>query len=241
MKTVMHWSVAIVVFLAFPFTTTAAERHSVRLADGSDMEFALALPEGFEPQKRYPAVLAISGGEQTIEGAISFVERFFEEEASRRGYIVFGAATEYNGVRPIVGRFADDTLLPQFMDAMLAQYNIEQDKFHIAGFSAGAEAAFRVAVRHPHRFRSLTAMSSYAHETDQPSLGNLRGIAVQILIGGSDVYYHEGAAHTRDLLQAAGIPVYFEIIPEAAHALAELRTPDGQRHLWDKMTSAPIN
>lgn len=239
MHNLTHRLAALALIAATATPAMAAERHTVTLADGSEISYALALPPGFNPEASYPALLAIPGGEQTIEGALSIVERSFEAEAGKRGYIVFGASTEYNGVRPMFGPYADDTLLPQFMDALLKLYHIEDGRFYLAGHSAGGETVFRIGVRHPEMFRSLTSMSSYAGDEDLASLPALKGLPVNMFVGEMDTAYHSGAAQTRDLLLAAGVDVYFEIVAGAAHSLAPLRAQEGQVFLFDKITGTP--
>lgn len=224
---------ALLVALAAP--AEAVERKKVTLADDSDIYYALALPPGFDASKTYPALLAIPGGEQTIEGALSMVERF-EPEAAARGMIVIGVSTEYNGVRPMYGPYADDTLIPQFLDAMVNLYPVEGGMFYVTGHSAGGESAFRVAVRHPQWFNSITTTSNHAHELDMPALGILKDLPVNLLVGELDTPYHAGAMQTRDLLLAAGGDALFEIRAGDQHGMASLRTPEGLAHLFDLIT-----
>ena len=226
---------ALVLALALAAPVQAVERKKVTLADDSDIYYALALPPGFDATKTYPALLAIPGGEQTIEGAMSMVERF-EPEAGARGMIVIGVSTEYNGVRPMYGPYADDTLIPQFLDEMLKLYPVEGGVFYVTGHSAGGESAFRTAVRHPTMFASITTTSNHAHELDMPALGVLKDIPVNLLVGELDTPYHPGAMQTRDLLLAAGGDVTFEIRAGDQHGMNSLRSPEGLAYLFDLIT-----
>lgn len=216
----------------------AAERHSVILADGTELDYALALPDGFDPNATYPALLALPGGEMTIDGAVRFVERFWQAEAAKRGYLVFGPAALWGGERPFIGQFADDTLLPQFIDRMLAQYHVAEERFDLVGFSAGAEAAFRTAMLHPGLYRSVTVLSGWAEDAATVErLARLRGLPVAMYGGELDAYVTPYMQENRDMLVAAGVEVYFEVVPGAYHRLESLRTPEGQARLFDRISA----
>jgi hypothetical protein len=105
MGRLMRRLAAVAVALCLAGAAVGAERMTVTLADGTEMEFALALPADFRPDATYPALLVIPGGEQTIEGAIGQVERLWETEAARRGYLVFGLSALWGGERPFHGQF----------------------------------------------------------------------------------------------------------------------------------------
>lgn len=224
-----------VALLCLGSAASAAERKTVTLADGTEMEFALAVPPDFQPDATYPALLVLPGGEQTIEGAIGQVERLWQTEAARRGYLVFGLAALWGGERPFHGQFADDTLIPQFLDQMRAQFQIENDKFHLAGFSAGAQSAIRIAALRPELFRSLTVMSGYE---DDPAviarLPLLKELPIAMFAGQNDQYVAAEMVKNGHALEAAGIKVSFDVIPGAGHSLTELRTPQGQAYLFDR-------
>ena len=168
--------------------------------------------------------------------ARSLIERLWQTEASRRGYLVVSPAALWGGERPFIGDFADDTLLPQFIDAMNGQFHVETGRFHLAGFSAGAEAAFRVAVRHPELFRSLTALSGYAGDpADIARLPVLDSLPIAMFVGEHDIYVAPGMERNRDVLEAAGIAVHYEVVAGSYHRLEALRRPEGQAHLFDRI------
>ncbi len=213
----------------------AADLFKIALPDGTDGRYAVALPPGFDPAKTYPTLLAIPGGEQGIEGAVSMVQ-YLEQEAGKRGMILIGLSTEYNGVRPMYGPYADDTLIPMFMDEILKSYPVEGGKFYITGHSAGGESAFRVAIRHPEMFRTITSTSSYVADEDLPSVAVLKDIPINLFVGGQDYAYHQGAKQSLDLLTAAGADVYHEVRGTDQHSIFSLRTPGGQAFFFDKIT-----
>jgi len=234
----MGWLV-LAASLCLAGAASAADRLSVVLADGTELDYALALPDGFDPEATYPALLALPGGEMTIDGAVRFVERFWESEAAKRGYLVVAPGALWGGQRPFIGQFADDTLLPQFVDRMREIYRIETGRFHLVGFSAGAEAAFRTAMLHPELYRSVTVLSGWAEDAATvETMARLRGLPVAMYGGELDVYVTPGMQENRDMLVAAGVDVTFEIVPDAYHQLQSLRTPEGQARLFDRIVGA---
>jgi poly(3-hydroxybutyrate) depolymerase len=59
--------------------------------------------------------------------------------------------------------------LPEFLKAILADYKIQDGKFHIAGPSNGGIAAFHVAAANPQYFLSVTAFPATCGSRRTPS------------------------------------------------------------------------
>src|ERR1043166_2697840 len=55
---------------------------------GTTVHYKIVLPDGYDPAKEYPAVLAFGGGPQTMNTVESILMRNFRAEAEKRGYIV---------------------------------------------------------------------------------------------------------------------------------------------------------
>src|SRR6266850_8447448 len=79
--------------------------------------------------------------------------RNLRAEAEKRGYIVVAPAA------PDDQLFFEDgaRIFPEFLKMILADYKIQDNKFHIAGPSNGGIAAFHVAAANPQYFLSVTA------------------------------------------------------------------------------------
>jgi len=84
-------------------------------------------------------------------------------------------------------------------------------------------SAFVVAIRHPQRFHSLTALAGFpVEQADFDRLDRLRNVKVAMLVGDGDRYWKEGMEKTRDRLASLGKTVYFEVIPRNGHFLPDL-------------------
>jgi pimeloyl-ACP methyl ester carboxylesterase len=204
----------------------AAEFRSMRMSDGTEIAYALGLPEGFGGDKTYPALLAFPGGRQdkeSVEGALS---RFWEREAVKRGYIVFSPAAPPG--KPFYESGAD--LIPEFLERQRAAFKIEGGKFHVAGSSNGGVSAFVVAIRHPELFHSLTVLAGFPIEqADFERLDRLRGVKISMFVGDGDLYWKEGMEKTRQRLASFGKPVYFEVVPRNGHFLPALSFENSAR------------
>ena len=59
---------------------------------GTTVHYKVVLPNGYDPGKTYPAILALGGGPQTMNTIDSILTRNFRAEAEKRGYIVVAPA-----------------------------------------------------------------------------------------------------------------------------------------------------
>src|SRR6478736_5067649 len=56
------------------------------------VHYKVVLPNGYDPAKAYPGILALGGGPQTMNTVDNVLDRNFRAEAERRGYIVVAPA-----------------------------------------------------------------------------------------------------------------------------------------------------
>src|SRR5436189_4463078 len=59
---------------------------------GTTVHYKVVLPNGYDPGKAYPGILALGGGPQTMNTVDSILMRNFRSEAETRGYIVVAPA-----------------------------------------------------------------------------------------------------------------------------------------------------
>jgi len=120
---------------------------------GNTVRYKVVLPNGYDPAKTYTAILAFGGGPQTMNTVDGVLNRNFRAEAEKRGYIVVAPAAPGDQL------FFEDgaRIFPEFLKMILADYKIQDNKFHIAGPSNGGIAAFHVAASNSQYFLSVTA------------------------------------------------------------------------------------
>src|SRR3954453_13210220 len=59
---------------------------------GRTVRYKVVLPNGYDPAKTYPAILAFGGGPQTMNTVDGVLSRNLRAEAEKRGYIVVAPA-----------------------------------------------------------------------------------------------------------------------------------------------------
>src|SRR5262245_16148542 len=76
---------------AFAMVVTAARAEVIdgtKIANGMTVQYKVVLPNGYDPAKAYPAIVALGGGPQTMNTVQNILNRNFQAEAESRGYIV---------------------------------------------------------------------------------------------------------------------------------------------------------
>lgn len=205
---------------------SAAESAHLRLSDGTELDYELILPAGFQRERDSPALLAFPGGRQDAESVRGALSRFWAAEAARRGFIVFSPVAPPG--KPFYAAGAD--LIPEFLQRQLAAYRIEGNRFHVAGHSNGGVSAFAAAVRHPELFHSLTVLAGFPVEpADFQRLERLCNLRVTLFVGDRDLDWKEGMEKARDRLAAAGAQVHMEVLPRNGHLLPGLSFENSAR------------
>src|SRR4051794_31483419 len=112
-------ALAIAGTLALPLRSLQAEviEKTAKVADLT-VHYKIVLPNGYDPAKTYPAILAFGGGPQTMNTVDSILSRNFRDEAEKRGYIVVAPAA------PDGQLFFDegDRIFPDFLKVIEADY-----------------------------------------------------------------------------------------------------------------------
>ena len=112
---------------------------------GTTVHYKVVLPKNYDAGKAYPGVLGFGGGPQTMNVVDSVIARNFRDEAEKRGYIVVVPAAPNDQLFFEGG----ERIFPEFLKQILADYKIQDNKFHIAGPSNGGIASFHVASLNP--------------------------------------------------------------------------------------------
>src|SRR5580658_6114874 len=91
------------------------------------VHYKVVLPNGYDKAKAYPGILAFGGGPQTMNTVDGVLKNNLRPEAEKRGYIVVAPAAP-DGVLFFEG---GERVFPEFLQKILAEYKIEDNKFHI--------------------------------------------------------------------------------------------------------------
>jgi len=183
------------------------------------VEYKVVLPNGYDPAKAYPAVLAFGGGPQTMKTVDSVLNRNLRAEAEKRGYIVIAPAASGDELFFEGGA----RIFPEFLKMMLKDYKIQGNKFNIAGPSNGGIAAFHVAAAYPQYFLSITAFPGYMWEPSEAKLKAISNMCVFMYVGENDPYmWHEEMKREAEFLRSQGTIARYTVEKGQPHRLETL-------------------
>ncbi|HXD74189.1 MAG TPA: alpha/beta hydrolase-fold protein [Vicinamibacterales bacterium] len=193
---------------------------------GTTVQYKVVLPAGYDPAKSYPAILAFGGGPQTMNTVDAVLNRNLREQAEKRGYIVVGVAAPNGDLFFEEG----DRIFPAFLKAILADYKIQDGKFHIAGPSNGGIAAFHVAARNPEYFISVTAFPGYMWEPNTAKLQAISKMCVFMYVGENDEYrWHGEMKREVEFLKSKGTVARYTEEKGQPHRMETLAGPGAAR------------
>jgi poly(3-hydroxybutyrate) depolymerase len=201
---------------------------------GTTVHYKTVLPDGYDPAKPYPAILAFGGGPQTMNTVDNILNRNFRAEAERRGYIVVAPAA------PDGDLFFEDgaRIFPEFLKMILADHKIKDDKFHIAGVSNGGIAAFHVAAANPQYFVSVTAFPGYMWRASGAKLSAISKMCVFMYVGETDPYmWHNEMKKEAEFLRSKGTVARYAVEMGQPHRLETLAGANAGR-LFDGFEEA---
>jgi poly(3-hydroxybutyrate) depolymerase len=202
--------------------------------NGTAVHYKVVLPNGYDAARTYPAILAFGGGPQTMNTVDSVLTRNLRAEAEKRGYIVIAPAAPEGELFFEGGA----RIFPEFLKRMLADYKIENGRFHIAGPSNGGIAAFHVAAAFPQYFRSVTAFPGYMWEPTQAKLLAIAQMCSFMYVGEDDEYrWHDEMKREAEFLRGRGAVARYTVEKGQPHRLETLAGASASR-LFDNFEEA---
>jgi predicted esterase len=213
------FSAVVIVAMGATYPVQAELLEKTKQVARTTVRYKVVLPNGYDPAKTYPAVLAFGGGPQTMNTVDGVLNRNFRAEAEKRGYIVIAPAA------PDDQLFFEDgaRIFPEFLTMILADYKIQDNKFHIAGPSNGGIAAFHVAAANPRYFLSVTAFPGYMWEPSPAKLQAISKMCVFMYVGEKDEYmWHAEMKKEAEFLRANGTVARYTVEMGQPHRLETL-------------------
>ncbi|HWF97497.1 MAG TPA: alpha/beta hydrolase-fold protein [Xanthobacteraceae bacterium] len=221
---------ALAAMLMFLMQSVRAEvMEKTKTVGDTTVHYKTVLPNGYDPAKTYPAILALGGGPQTMSTVDSILDRNFRAEAEKRGYIVVAPAA------PDGDLFFEEggRIFPEFLKMILADHKIQDGKFHIAGPSNGGIAAFHVAAANPQYFLSVTAFPGYMWEPSAAKLQAISKMCVFMYVGELDPYmWHGEMKKETEFLRSKGTLARYSVEQGQPHRMETL-AGDNAGRLFD--------
>jgi poly(3-hydroxybutyrate) depolymerase len=218
---------AVISLVALAATPARAEvLEKSRKVGRMTVQYKVVLPAGYDPSKAYPGIIVLGGGPQTMNTVNGTLNRNFRAEAEKRGYIVVGPAAP-DGELFFEG---GARIFPEFLKTILADYKIQDGKFHIAGPSNGGIAAFHVAAANPQYFLSVTAFPGYMWEPSRAKLEAISKMCVFMYVGENDEYrWHDEMKQEAEFLRSRGTVARYSIEKGQPHRLETLAGANATR------------
>ena len=221
---VIVFTLMLLLAVAFPVQSEVMEK--TKDIGKTTVYYKVVLPNGYDPSKTYPAILALGGGPQSMSTVDSVLARNLRAEAERRGYIVVAPAAPDGDLFFESGA----RIFPEFLKKILADYKIQNNKFHIAGPSNGGIAAFHVAAANPQYFLSVTAFPGYMWEPSTAKLQAISKMCVFMYVGELDEYmWHDEMKREAEFLQSIGTVARYTVEKGQPHRLETLAGDNAKR------------
>lgn len=221
MRTLGLLMVMMLIVAAIAAPLTAAERaiKSLRIGERGELRYAIVLPENFVADREYPALLALPPGAQNEAMAEEGLRRYWEAEATGRGWVVVSPIAPESAGR---AGFSGEALnsIPLLLAEVAKQVKVEGGTFHLAGVSNGGKSAFAAAIEHPSLYASLLVLPGFpARESDRPRLDRLKPLPVRMLVGERDPTWRNETERTLKLLTSMGVNAEAKVLEAQDHVL----------------------
>src|SRR5215813_14076941 len=217
-------SSAILLLSMTPFGIAKAYDKTVEIA-GMTVHYKVVLPKEYDSAKTYPAVLAFPPGSQTMDMVLTTLVQNWLPEADRFRYIVVVPAAP-NG-RPFTG--AGDKVFPEFIELLLHEYKIRDNKFHVAGMSNGGRSAFHIAAQYPQYFLSITGLPGYLPDPTPERVAAIAGMCIYMYVGEFDSDWVQQVQQQTAMFRAKGYSVHSSIEKGEGHVMRTLAGPGSAR------------
>ena len=148
-------------------TVSTPERFAVTTEDGTELAAWILRPPDFDPQKKYPTILAIHGGPKTTYGEVFIHEM---QLLAGAGYIIVfgnprGSSGWGNAFADIRGKYGtiDYDDLMTILDAAIARFpEVDADRLGVMGGSYGGFMTNWI-IGHTDRFKAACSQRSIAN------------------------------------------------------------------------------
>jgi poly(3-hydroxybutyrate) depolymerase len=222
-STFLLGGIVALMLLAQPLAAEVLDK--VKDVAGTKIQYKVVLPNGYDPAKAYPAILAFPGGPQTMDMVQGTTQRNWREQAESLGYIVIVPAA------PNEQLFFEEgaRVFPEFIVKLLSDYKILDGKFHIAGVSNGGLSAFHIAASYPQYFLSVTGLPGYLPDATPQHIRALAKMCIYMYAGEMDTGWLQSEKEQAAQFRKQGFVVEFNEEKGQGHVMRTLEGPGAAR------------
>jgi hypothetical protein len=205
-------TLSILIAITLPAVSAAADGRTlysvITTNSGSEVAYAVRLPDGFDPENTYPVLLGPGDG---VEGADPGF--YWKTDAHSHGWIIVDAQ---------IWEPETKKNLDVLLDAVIADFKVEGKKFHAVCWSANSAGVFRLVTDHASRFHSITGMAGNPSGVSKEDIQALKSVKVQFVVGENDSHWQRSARSAHEKLKLGGVDTVLEIVPNGEHVMTEL-------------------
>lgn len=195
------------------------EYEKMRAHNGIKLSYKVLLPRGFKADNAYPAVILFAPGAGARSTDWAMAELLGEKDDTQ-GWIVIYAVGPEEGWFTHPSHHALNELLAQ----LRVDYQIEGDKFHVAGFDQGARVATTYSQMSREHFQSLTTFSGWHwNNYVDDDLGRAFGMPVRLVVGGKDEFGRDLNTRIGNLMSKQGVDVELVVVDTDDQMLPSVR------------------
>jgi phospholipase/carboxylesterase len=177
--------------------------------------FSLYVPEYYTPDRAWPLVMALHGGNGNGRG---FLWRWLRDARSVGAILV--TPTAMGDTWALMGEDADTENLARVLDSVRGRFNIDPKRLLLTGMSDGGTFSYVTGLERNSPFTHLAPIAATFHPlmAEIADADRLRGLPIYIVHGALDwMFPVQTARLTRDVLTAAGADVTYREIDNLSH------------------------
>jgi predicted peptidase len=188
---------------------------SQMFGDGIDLNYTLTIPEGYDPERPTPLVLALHYGWNGLEPPPFYGQGFL-------GILISPALSELGAILVAPDCPAQDWANPTsesvvmaLLDFIQENYTIDEGKILITGYSLGGAGTWYIAARHQARFSAAIPMAGWP---DRESLDLVQELPLYVIHSRQDQVVPIGETEQAvEVLKDRGVAVEFVVVTGIQH------------------------
>lgn len=145
--------------------------------DGEPADYALYVPETYDPDTAYPLIVCLHGAGFTGD---SYLERW---QARLEEKTILACPTMMGGAWWTPG---GEMLVTAMIDDVRSKYHIDPDRVYLTGMSNGGIGAYLIGMFHADRFAAISPMAAGIPDEIFPFLRNFSSTGIYIVHGAQD-------------------------------------------------------
>jgi phospholipase/carboxylesterase len=187
---------------------------------GSRGGFSLYVPEYYTPDRAWPLVMALHGGNGNGRG---FLWSWLRDARSFGAILVAPTATGNTANKSTWALMGEDTDTPnlrRILDSVRSRWNVDPTRLLLTGMSDGGTFCYVTGLESASPFTHLAPISATFHPlmAEMADAARVRGLPVYLVHGRLDwVFPVRVARQTRDALTAAGADVTYRELDDLSH------------------------